>query len=77
MTGHGKTVIRGGFRELYDPAFYNIYLNIASATPVVLNQTLSACGFRCNPLVGHPYRPQCAYAAESCRYSWDIRPPDL
>ena len=27
LTGHGKTAIRGGYRFLYDPPFYNIYLN--------------------------------------------------
>ncbi|HEY2359995.1 MAG TPA: TonB-dependent receptor [Candidatus Angelobacter sp.] len=57
MTGHGKTVIRGGFRELYDPAFYNIYLNIASATPVVLNQTLSPAVSAVTPLQAIPTGP--------------------
>ncbi|HET6843134.1 MAG TPA: carboxypeptidase regulatory-like domain-containing protein [Candidatus Angelobacter sp.] len=33
LTGHGKTVIRGGYRLLYDPPFYNIYLNESTATP--------------------------------------------
>jgi hypothetical protein len=51
LTGHGKTVFRGGFRELYDPAFYNIYLNIASATPVVLNQSVSSPGTHPMPAV--------------------------
>jgi hypothetical protein len=51
LTGHGKTVIRGGFRELYDPAFYNIYLNIASATPQVLNQSISSPGTHPMPAV--------------------------
>jgi len=51
LTGHGKTVLRGGFRELYDPAFYNIYLNIASATPVVLNQSVSSPGTHPMPAV--------------------------
>jgi hypothetical protein len=41
LTGNGKTVLRGGYRMLYDPAFYNIYLNIASATPQVLLQTVT------------------------------------
>ncbi|MBZ5526261.1 MAG: hypothetical protein LAP21_28930, partial [Acidobacteriia bacterium] len=44
ITGHGKTVIRGGYRFLYDPPFYNIYLNMATATPQVFNQTFSAPG---------------------------------
>ncbi len=41
LTGNGKTVVRGGYRMLYDPAFYNIYLNIASAAPQVFLQTLT------------------------------------
>jgi hypothetical protein len=51
MTGHGKTVFRGGFRELYDPAYYNIYLNIASATPVVFNQSITNPGTHPMPAV--------------------------
>jgi len=35
LFGQEKTVIRGGFRIAYDPAFYNIFLNVASAAPVV------------------------------------------
>jgi len=34
MTGD-KTVIRGGYRITYDPAYYNIFLNVATAAPVV------------------------------------------
>ena len=41
ITGHGKTVVRGGYRLVYDPPFYNIYTNIASSSPVVFLQTLS------------------------------------
>ncbi|HTC95693.1 MAG TPA: carboxypeptidase regulatory-like domain-containing protein [Terriglobales bacterium] len=33
LTGNGKTVFRGGYRLLYDPAFYNIYTNIATSAP--------------------------------------------
>ncbi len=40
--GQGKTVIRGGYRLAYDPPFYNIYLNIASAAPQVVAQSLLA-----------------------------------
>jgi hypothetical protein len=43
LTGNGKTVLRGGYRLLYDPPYYNIYLNIATATPMVfLNSTTGA-----------------------------------
>lgn len=41
LTGHGKTVIRGGYRLLYDPPFYNIYLNMASSAPEVFLQTFT------------------------------------
>ena len=41
LTGHGKTVVRGGYRLLYDPPFYNIYLNIANSAPVVFLQTFT------------------------------------
>jgi Carboxypeptidase regulatory-like domain len=39
--GNNKTTIRGGYRYAYDPPFYNIYLNIASAAPNALAQTLT------------------------------------
>jgi hypothetical protein len=42
LTGHGKTVIRGGYRLLYDPPFYNIFLNTSTAAPFGFLQTLSA-----------------------------------
>ena len=47
LTGHGKTTFRGGYRLLYDPPFYNIYLNMASSAPQVLTAVLY-CG-----TVGH------------------------
>jgi hypothetical protein len=40
LTGHGKTVIRGGYRLLYDPPFYNIYLNVAGSAPQVFSQNI-------------------------------------
>ena len=42
FTGNGKTVIRGGYRLLYDPPFYNIYLNMATSAPEVFLQTFLA-----------------------------------
>jgi hypothetical protein len=42
LTGNGKTVIRGGYRLLYDPPFYNIYLNIATSAPEVFLQNFRA-----------------------------------
>ncbi|HEX7287927.1 MAG TPA: TonB-dependent receptor [Candidatus Angelobacter sp.] len=41
FTGHGKTTIRGGFRMLYDPPFYNIFLNTSTSAPFGFLQTLS------------------------------------
>ncbi len=42
FTGNGKTTIRGGYRLLYDPPFYNIYLNIATSAPQVFLQSFRA-----------------------------------
>jgi Carboxypeptidase regulatory-like domain len=41
ITGHGKTTIRGGYRLLYDPPFYNIFLNTSTSAPFGFLQTLS------------------------------------
>jgi outer membrane receptor protein involved in Fe transport len=35
LFGRDNTVIRGGFRIAYDPAFYNMFLNVATAAPKV------------------------------------------
>ena len=43
LFGHDKTVIRGGFRIAYDPAFYNIFLNVATSAPVVNAGTITGC----------------------------------
>ncbi len=40
LLGHDKTVIRGGFRMAYDPEFYNIFLNAATAAPAVHRRNL-------------------------------------
>jgi len=42
LTGHGKTTFRGGYRLLYDPPFYNIYLNVATAAPQVFLQSVAS-----------------------------------
>jgi outer membrane receptor protein involved in Fe transport len=42
LTGHGKTTFRGGYRLLYDPPFYNIYLNVATAAPEVFLQSVAS-----------------------------------
>jgi hypothetical protein len=54
LTGNGKTVIRGGFRMAYDPPFYNIYLNISSASPVVFLNTLTGPLASNNPMPAVP-----------------------
>jgi hypothetical protein len=54
LTGHGKTVLRGGYRLSYDPAYYNIYLNISSAAPNVLLNTLTGASATNNPLPANP-----------------------
>ncbi|HET8892084.1 MAG TPA: carboxypeptidase regulatory-like domain-containing protein [Candidatus Angelobacter sp.] len=58
LTGHGKTVLRGGYRLLYDPPFYNIYLNIANSAPVVFLNSFT--GTQITPsmiLPAHPFGP--------------------
>jgi hypothetical protein len=57
LIGNGKTVIRGGYRLAYDPPFYNIYVNISSASPNVLLNTLSGANARANPLQAVPTGP--------------------
>jgi hypothetical protein len=49
-----KTVIRGGYRLTYDPAYYNIFLNVATSAPVVNAGTVAgaACTAPCLPSSG-------------------------
>ena len=46
LLGVDKTVIRGGFRIAYDPAFYNMFLNVATAAPKVNLATLGPVVFQ-------------------------------
>jgi carboxypeptidase family protein len=48
LTGHGNTVIRGGYRLAWDPPFYNIYLNIASSAPVVFLDAVCTSNTACS-----------------------------
>ncbi len=55
LTGHGKTVFRGGYRMLYDPPFYNIYLNISTSAPETFLNSLPKAGT--HPLPANPTGP--------------------
>jgi carboxypeptidase family protein/TonB-dependent receptor-like protein len=44
LMGGDKTVIRGGYRIAYDPAYYNIFLNVATSAPVVNAGTITNVG---------------------------------
>jgi hypothetical protein len=58
FTGNGKMVIRGGYRLAYDPPYYNIYLNIATAAPMVFLQTLRATATTSLPeMLANPIGP--------------------
>lgn len=58
LTGNGKTVIRGGYRLLYDPPFYNIYLNIANSSPVVFLQSFQGATLTPNMILpSSPFGP--------------------
>jgi hypothetical protein len=46
--GEDKTVIRGGYRIAYDPAYYNIFLNVATSAPVVNAGTIFNVGVPAN-----------------------------
>jgi hypothetical protein len=56
ILGNNKTTIRGGYRLAYDPPVYNVYLNIASAAPNVLAQTLTSASIG-RPLPSIPVDP--------------------
>jgi len=53
----GKTVLRGGYRLTYDPAYYNIYLNVADSAPQVLAQNLTGTDASSNPMPANPIGP--------------------
>jgi len=62
LLGHDKTVVRGGFRMAYDPSFYNIFLNVASAAPAVLSGAITNCAAPC-PIASTGAGVQSALAA--------------
>ena len=57
FTGNGKTVIRGGYRYLYDPPYYNIYLNVATSAPAVFLQSITGANAAIRPLPAVPTGP--------------------
>lgn len=57
LTGNGKTTFRGGYRMLYDPPFYNIYLNVATSAPEVFLQSLTKAAAAAVPLPAVPTGP--------------------
>lgn len=65
LTGQGKTTFRGGYRLLYDPPFYNIYLNMSSSSPEVFLQSFGAAASATKPLPGNGKGPavRSAYAS--------------
>ncbi len=68
LTGDRKTTIRGGYRYSYDPPFYNIYLNIASAAPNALAQTIASSattGFQAPGVITDPFGPAVRAALSS------------
>jgi hypothetical protein len=57
LTGNGKTTLRGGYRLLYDPPFYNIYLNMSSSAPEVFLQSFTGAAANSKPLPALPNGP--------------------
>ncbi len=55
IMGQDKTVIRGGYRIAYDPAYYNIFLNVATSAPVVNSVTILNVACQRMPLA-QPFR---------------------
>jgi len=69
VMGEDATVIRGGYSIAYDPAFYNILLNVSTSTPEVFNNTTNnpaPGGTVLFPLPSNPTGPNVrAFAAAS------------
>jgi Carboxypeptidase regulatory-like domain len=66
ITGHGKTTLRGGYRLLYDPPFYNIFLNVSTASPFGFLQNVAPLTFNPPALpIGPNVRAQLAASIAS------------
>lgn len=57
LTGHGKTTFRGGFRMLYDPPYYNIYINESSSAPNVFLDSFTGGSAATKPMPTVPTGP--------------------
>jgi hypothetical protein len=57
LTGNGRTVIRGGYRLSYDPAFYNILLNNYGSAPSTLQAVIPGDGTPATQLPAVPSGP--------------------
>ncbi len=65
LTGHGKTTFRGGYRLLYDPPFYNIFLNVSTSAPETFLQTLTGAALAGHTLPANPTGPNVRTALAS------------
>ncbi|HLQ77193.1 MAG TPA: hypothetical protein VK210_07550, partial [Terriglobia bacterium] len=54
FAGHGRSVIRGGYRLLYDPPFYNIVMNTSFRSPAALPVIFSGASASTKPLPDIP-----------------------
>jgi outer membrane receptor protein involved in Fe transport len=57
MGENDATVIRGGFSMAYDPAFYNILLNVSTSAPMVFNNTITNSSSLATPTFRLPPSP--------------------
>jgi len=54
LAGHGRSAIRGGYRVLYDPPFYNILMNTSYRAPAALPVTFSGASAANKALPDNP-----------------------
>jgi len=73
LTGNGKTVIRGGYRLLYDPPFYNIYINMSSSAPEVFLQNLASPGSKPLPSTANGPTVRSTYSSALTPGAFDPR----
>src|SRR5579859_5690301 len=73
ITGHGKTTIRGGYRLIYDPPFYNIFLNVSTASPFGFLQTLTGAGLSNPPALPTGPNVRASLAASITPNTFDPR----